>query len=65
MSKEGIFPDEELALDTKAQLESKKKASKAEKPMDILKETLNFDEKNPKPKEKATSAVKPSKSAKK
>jgi hypothetical protein len=64
-SLDAIFPDEELALDTKAQLESKKKATKAEKPMDVLNETLNYDEKNPKGKEKATSAVKPSKAPKK
>ena len=65
LSKEAIFPEEELALDNKAQLESKKKAAKAEKPMDILKETLQFDEKKPKGKEKVESVVKPSKAAKK
>jgi hypothetical protein len=66
-SLEAIFPEEELALDQKAQLESKKKATKADKPMDILKETLNYDEKNPKSKEKdkTTSAVKPLKAPKK
>lgn len=57
-SKEGIFPEEELSLDNKAQLESKKKASKIEKPMEILKETLEYDEKHPKPKE--NSILKPS-----
>ena len=65
LSKEAIFPEEELALDNKAQLESKKKAAKTEKPMDILKETLQFDEKKPKGKEKVESVVKPSKAAKK
>ena len=62
-SKEGIFPEEELALDNKAQLESKKKASKIEKPMEILKETLEYDEKHPKPKE--NSILKPSTKTKK
>ena len=64
-SKEGIFPEEELALDNKAQLESKKKASKIEKPMEILKETLEYDEKHPKPKEKENSILKPSTKTKK
>ena len=42
-SKEDIFPPEELALDEKVQ-EDKKKNEKAEaKPMDVLKETLNYD----------------------
>lgn len=51
LTKEDIFPAEELALDEKAKSESKKKASKAEKPMEILKETLEYDKKNPKPKD--------------
>lgn len=58
LSKDAIFPAEELALDDKVQIESKKKAIKDEKPMEIQKETLEYDEKNPKPKDKI---VKPSK----
>ena len=61
LSKEDIFPAEELALDEKAKSESKKKATKAEKPMEILKETLEYDKKNPKPKD---TTVKPVKSEK-
>ena len=51
LTQEDIFPAEELALDEKAKSESKKKASKAEKPMEILKGTLEYDKKNPKPKD--------------
>jgi lipopolysaccharide export system protein LptA len=61
LTKEAIFPEEELALDEKAKSESKKKATKAEKPMEILKETLEYDKKNPKPKD---TTVKPVKSEK-
>jgi lipopolysaccharide export system protein LptA len=61
LTKEDIFPAEELALDEKAKSESKKKASKAEKPMEILKETLEYDKKNPKSKD---TTVKPVKSEK-
>ena len=39
---EDIFPKEELVLDEKAQIESKKDAVKAEKPMEIKKETLEY-----------------------
>ena len=39
---EDIFPKEELALDEKAQIESKKDAVEAEKPMEIKKETLEY-----------------------
>ncbi|HLO73482.1 MAG TPA: OstA-like protein [Flavobacterium sp.] len=52
LSKDDIFPAEELAIDEKAQIEAKKNAVKAEKPMEIQKETLEYDEKNPKPKDK-------------
>ena len=52
ISKDDIFPAEELAIDEKAQIEAKKNAIKAEKPMEIQKETLEYDEKNPKPKDK-------------
>lgn len=61
LSKEDIFPAEELALDEKAKSESIKKNSKVEKPMEILKETLDYDKKNPKPKD---TTVKPVKSEK-
>ena len=61
LTKEDIFPAEELALDEKAKSESKKKATKAEKPMEILKETLEYDKKNPKSKD---TTVKPVKSEK-
>ncbi len=57
-SKEDIFPAEELALDDKAQTEVKKKATEIDKPMEIQKETLEFDKKNPKSKDKI---LKPSK----
>lgn len=39
---EDIFPKEELALDEKAQTESKKDAIEAEKPMEVKKETLEY-----------------------
>ncbi|MGX7668363.1 OstA-like protein [Flavobacterium pedocola] len=47
---EDIFPAEELALDEKAQIQSKKDAVEAEKPMEIKKETLEYG----KPVKKAT-----------
>jgi len=52
LSKENIFPEEELAIDVKVQIDAKKKAIESEKPMEIQKETLEYDEKNPKPKDK-------------
>ena len=52
LSKENIFPEEELAIDAKVQIDAKKKAIESEKPMEIQKETLEYDEKNPKPKDK-------------
>lgn len=39
---EDIFSAEELALDKKAQIQSKKDAKEAEKPMEVKKETLEF-----------------------
>ncbi len=44
LSKDDIFPSEELALDDKIQIEAKKKATVAEKPMEILPETLELNE---------------------
>lgn len=44
LSKDDIFPAEEIALDDKIQIEAKKKAVAAEKPMEILPETLEFDD---------------------
>jgi hypothetical protein len=52
LSKENIFPDDELAIDAKVQIDAKQKAIESEKPMEIQKETLEYDEKNPKPKDK-------------
>ncbi|WP_374540243.1 OstA-like protein [Flavobacterium sp.] len=47
-SKDDLFPAEELAFDQKV-LEEKKKNEKAEaKPMEVLKETLNYDKKEKK-----------------
>jgi lipopolysaccharide export system protein LptA len=47
-SKDDLFPAEELAFDQKVQ-EEKKKNEKAEaKPMEVLKETLNYDKKEKK-----------------
>jgi hypothetical protein len=51
LSKDDIFPAEEIALDDKIQIEAKKKAVTTEKPMEILPETLDFDD-NKKAKEK-------------
>ncbi len=44
LSKDDIFPAEEIALDDKIQIEAKKKAIEDEKPMEILRETLEFDD---------------------
>lgn len=44
LSKDDIFPAEEIAIDDKIQIEAKKKALEAEKPMEILRETLEFDD---------------------
>lgn len=52
LSKENIFPEDELAIDAKVQIDAKQKAIESEKPMEIQKETLEYDEKNPKPKDK-------------
>ncbi|TXI61022.1 MAG: OstA-like protein [Flavobacterium sp.] len=53
LSKDDIFPADEVELDDKIQIEAKKKAIEAEKPMEILPETLEFDE-NKKAEEKKT-----------
>jgi lipopolysaccharide export system protein LptA len=53
LSKDDIFPEEEIALDDKIQIEAKKKAIEAEKPMEILPETLELNE-NKKAEEKKT-----------
>lgn len=44
LSKDDIFPAEEIALGDKIQIEAKKKAIEADIPMKILPETLDFDE---------------------
>ncbi|CAM3665634.1 OstA-like protein [Flavobacterium gelidilacus] len=49
-SKEDIFPQDELDLDEKIQTETKAKELIEDKPMEILKETLEFDKKKPKKK---------------
>lgn len=53
LSKDDIFPEEEIALDDKIQIEAKKKAIEAEQPMEILPETLELNE-NKKAEEKKT-----------
>ena len=50
-SKEDIFPAEELAIDANVQKETTKKNAEENVPMDILKETIDFDKNNPKKKE--------------
>jgi lipopolysaccharide export system protein LptA len=50
-TKEDIFPQEELDLDEKIQSETKAKELEEEVPMDVLKETLEYDKNNPKKKE--------------
>ncbi len=50
-SKDDIFPQEELDLDEKVQKEKNAKSKEETVPMDILKETLEFDKKNPKKKD--------------
>ena len=53
LSKDDIFPADEIALDDKIQIEAKKKAVEAEKPMKIQKETLEYDSKNKKEEKKS------------
>ena len=53
LTKEDIFPEDEIALDDKIQIEAKKKAIEAEKPMEIQKETLEYDSKNKKEEKKS------------
>ncbi|MEZ4853378.1 OstA-like protein [Flavobacterium sp.] len=45
-SKNDIFPEEELELDKQIQIEAKQKAEENETPMEVLPETLEYDEKN-------------------
>ena len=47
-SKDDIFPDEENIIHEKILIESKKKAMEDDVPMEVLKETLDFDKNNPK-----------------
>lgn len=49
-SKDDIFPQEELDLDTKIKTETKTKELLEDVPMEILKETLDFDKTKPKKK---------------
>ncbi len=49
-SKEDIFPEEENILHEKILIETKKKSSEEDVPMEILKETLEYDKENPKKK---------------
>ncbi|NHN27843.1 OstA-like protein [Flavobacterium jejuense] len=51
-SKDDIFTEEENLIHEKILLESKKKALEEDVPMEVLKETLEYDKNNPKPKEK-------------
>lgn len=53
LSKDDIFPADEIALDDNIQIEAKKKAIEAEKPMKIQKETLEYDSKNKKEEKKS------------
>ncbi|WP_445718935.1 OstA-like protein [Flavobacterium sp.] len=53
LSKDDIFPAEEIALDDKIQIEAKKKAIEAGQPMQILPETLDYDSKNKKEEKKS------------
>ena len=49
-SKDDIFPPEENELNDKIVKESKAKNAKEDVPMEVLKETLDYDKNNPKPK---------------
>lgn len=49
-SKEDIFPPDEMELDAKMQIQSKKEALKNDEPMKVRKETLDYDKLNPKKK---------------
>ncbi|MFC4739746.1 OstA-like protein [Flavobacterium ponti] len=50
-SKDDIFPQEELDLDEKIQKETNAKELLEDVPMEVLKETLDYDKNNPKKKE--------------
>ena len=65
LTKDDIFPAEELALDEKVQIEAKKKAIENEIPMEIQKDALENNATRPKAKNKVKTAVKTVKPAKK
>ncbi|VXB66749.1 OstA-like protein [Flavobacterium sp. 9AF] len=52
-SKDDIFPEDENKIHEEILIQSKKKSLEEDTPMEILPETLDFDKKNPKPKEKS------------
>ena len=58
LTQNDIFPAEELALDDKVQTETKKKDLDTEKPMEIQKETLEFDKKKSNIKDKTSKLTK-------
>ena len=51
-SKDDIFPEDETILHNKIMIETKKKEALEDVPMDVLKETIEYDKKNPKTKVK-------------
>jgi lipopolysaccharide assembly outer membrane protein LptD (OstA) len=51
-TKDDIFPPEENEIDAKVQAETKAELNKEDKPLEPRKGTLDYDKKNPKPKEK-------------
>ena len=64
-SKDAIFPEEELEFDKKASSDSKKNAKKVAEPMEIQKETIDFDKKNQKEKNQKEKPLKDKKTNKK
>lgn len=65
LTKEDIFPADELAIDDKVQVEAKKKAIENEIPMEIQKDVLENNATKPKTKDKVTKPVKAVKPKKK
>lgn len=53
-SKEDIFPEEENILHEQILIESKKKSTEDDVPMEVLPETLDYDKNNPKAQDKKT-----------
>jgi hypothetical protein len=53
-SKDDIFPEEENILHEQILIESKKKSTEEDVPMEILPETLDHDKNNPKAQDKKT-----------